>query len=57
MSAGKKKSLETIDAGKRDTIRKLATAAAFTAPVISTFAIDGKMNAAFAGNASNMTAS
>lgn len=39
---------EAIDASKRDTVKKLVTAAAFTAPVISTFAIDGKMNAAFA---------
>ena len=42
--------LEKIDASRRDTVRKLVLATAFTAPVISTFAIDGKMNAAFAGN-------
>jgi hypothetical protein len=55
MPADKKKSLETLDAGKRDTVRKLVTAAAFAAPVISTFAIDGKMNAAFAGSANSPT--
>ncbi len=49
-------SVESIDSSKRDTVRKLVTAAAFAAPVISTFAIDGKMNAAFAGG-SNTTAS
>ncbi len=51
-----KTTVEAIDAGKRDTVRKLVTAAAFAAPVISTFAIDGKMNAAFAGTM-NTTAS
>jgi hypothetical protein len=55
MTKNTEKAIEAVDAGKRDTVKKLVTAAAFTAPVISTFAIDGKMNAAFAG--SNATAS
>lgn len=58
MSEGNKKSLEMIDNSKRDTVRKLVIATAFTAPVVSSFAIDGKMSSAFAGaDVSNMTAS
>ncbi len=56
MPAGKKKSLEMIDAGKRDTVRKLVLATAFTAPTVSSFAIGGTMNTAFA-LAGNQTAS
>ncbi|WP_337660508.1 hypothetical protein [Anderseniella sp. Alg231-50] len=43
------KSLETVDEQKRDTVRKLVRTAAFSAPVIATFAIDGKLNLANAG--------
>jgi hypothetical protein len=39
--------LESIDEGKRDTVRKLVQTAAFTAPAVASFAIDGKMNKAF----------
>lgn len=49
------KSLETVDEKKRETVRTLIRTAAFTAPVIATFAIDGKLNIASAG--SNMTSS
>ena len=43
------KSIETIDQTKRDTIRKLVRTAAFTAPVVATFAIDGNLNKALSG--------
>ncbi|MEM7634439.1 MAG: hypothetical protein AAF299_07755 [Pseudomonadota bacterium] len=43
------KSMQTVDESKRETIRKLVRTAAFTAPVIATFAIDGKMNTALSG--------
>lgn len=49
------KSLESVDEKKRETIRTLIRTAAFTAPVIATFAIDGKVNIASAGM--NSTAS
>ena len=35
--------LETIDAGKRDSMRKLVVGAAFAAPVVASFAIEGMM--------------
>ena len=43
------KSLETVDEQKRETVRKLIRTAAFTAPVVASFAIDGKLNIASAG--------
>ncbi len=43
------KSLEAVDEQKRETVRKLIRTAAFTAPVVATFAIDGKLNIASAG--------
>lgn len=43
------KSMETVDEQKRETVRKLIRTAAFTAPVVATFAIDGKLNIASAG--------
>ncbi len=43
------KSLDSVDEQKRETIRKLIRTAAFTAPVVATFAIDGKLNIASAG--------
>jgi hypothetical protein len=49
------KSLDSVDEQKRETIRKLIRTAAFTAPVVATFAIDGKLNIASAGG--NTTAS
>lgn len=49
------KSLDSVDEKKRDTIRTLIRTAAFTAPVVATFAIDGKLNIASAGG--NGTAS
>lgn len=39
-------SVQTIDESKRETIRTLVRTAAFTAPVIATFAIDGKLSTA-----------
>lgn len=33
--------LETIDAGKRASLRKLVTGAVFVAPVVASFAING----------------
>ena len=42
-------SVQAIDESKRETIRTLVRTAAFTAPVIATFAIDGKMNTALSG--------
>jgi hypothetical protein len=42
--------LESIDESKRDTVRKLVQTAAFTAPAVASFAIDGKMNKAFSGD-------
>jgi len=56
MTKDVEKSFEQIDASKRATIKKLVTTAAFAAPVVSTFAIDGKLNTAFAGF-SNTTSS
>jgi hypothetical protein len=41
--------LESIDESKRDTVRKLVQTAAFTAPAVASFAIDGKMNKALSG--------
>jgi hypothetical protein len=38
-----------VDEQKRDTVRTLIRTAAFTAPVVATFAIDGKLNMASAG--------
>lgn len=35
--------LETIDTGKRDSMRKLVVGAAFVAPVVASFAIEGMM--------------
>ncbi|MEO9874664.1 MAG: hypothetical protein ABJM26_13385 [Anderseniella sp.] len=49
------KSLDSVDEQKRETVRKLIRTAAFTAPVVATFAIDGKLNIASAG--ANTTAS
>ena len=43
--------LGSIDEAKRDTIRKLVRTAAFTAPVVATFAIDGNLNKALSGGA------
>jgi hypothetical protein len=43
------KSLETVDEHKRETVRTLIRTAAFAAPVVATFAIDGKLNIASAG--------
>ena len=43
------KSLDTVDEEKRETIRKLVRTAAFTAPVVASFAIDGKLSVASAG--------
>lgn len=43
--------LESIDERKRDTISKLVRTAAFTAPVLATFAIDGSLNKALSGGA------
>ena len=37
------RALETIDAGKRDSMRKLVIGAAFVAPVVASFAIEGMM--------------
>lgn len=42
------KSLETVDEKKRDTVRKFVRTAAFAAPVIATYAIDGKLSIASA---------
>ncbi|MEM9470534.1 MAG: hypothetical protein AAGA00_01160 [Pseudomonadota bacterium] len=42
------KSVQSIDESKRETIRTLVRTAAFTAPVIATFAIDGKMSSSLA---------
>jgi len=47
--------LEQIDEQKRDTVRTLIRSAAFAAPIVSSFAIDGKMSLASAG--SNTTSS
>ena len=52
----KKDTSKEIDAAKRDTVSKLIKTAAFAAPVVATFAIDGKMNTSFA-LATNMTSS
>ncbi len=42
------KSLETVDEKKRDTVRKFVRTAAFAAPLIATYAIDGKLSIASA---------
>jgi hypothetical protein len=47
------KSIDTIDEGKRETIRKFVKTAAFTAPIVATYAIDGKMNKALSGLAAS----
>lgn len=49
MNENFEKSLEAVDEQKRETIRKLVRTAAFSAPVIATFAIDGKLSIASAG--------
>lgn len=41
--------LETIDADRRATILKLIKGAAFTIPVVASFALDGRMSIANAG--------
>ena len=41
-------SIKQIDKSKRDTLRSLVRGAAFTAPVLATFALDGKADAASA---------
>mgnify|MGYP000465589254 CR=1 FL=1 len=51
------KSLETVDEKKRDTVRKFVRTAAFAAPVIATYAIDGKLNIASAGGNTTATSS
>lgn len=43
------KHLESIDVSKRDTIRTLVRTAAFTAPVVASFAVDGKLTSSLAG--------
>jgi hypothetical protein len=45
--------LESIDESKRDTVRKFVKTAAFTAPIVATYAIDGKMNKALSGGAAS----
>jgi hypothetical protein len=38
---GAERALESVDAAKRETLRKLILGAAFIAPVVATFSIDG----------------
>ena len=48
------KTLDQIDEKKRNTVRTLITGAAFSAPIVSSFAIDGKLSlASAAGNQSS----
>ena len=42
MSDDFEKSLEEVDEGKRETVRKLLLTAAFVAPAVTTFSVDGK---------------
>ena len=47
--------LETIDATKRDSMRKLVIGAAFVAPVVASFAIEGMMVTPALALPSNLT--
>lgn len=50
--------LETVDAGKRGTLRKIVIGTAFVAPVVASFAINAMMvTPAMAINISNSTVS
>jgi hypothetical protein len=40
--------LEMADASKRSTLRKLVIGSAFVAPAVTSFALDGMTNAAYA---------
>ena len=42
------RALAAIDAGKRDTLRKLILGAAFVAPVVASFSVDALMSRAHA---------
>jgi hypothetical protein len=53
LSAGR--ALATVDAAKRETLRKLVLGAAFVVPVVATFSVDGLMSAAHATGCSNVT--
>jgi hypothetical protein len=44
------RALESVDAGKRETLRKLILGAAFVAPVVATFSIDGLVSRARASS-------
>jgi hypothetical protein len=50
--------LEMADASKRSTLRKLVIGSAFVVPAVTSFALDGMTNAAYAANATlNSTSS
>ena len=48
------RALATVDAAKRETLRKLVFGAAFVVPVVATFSVDGLMSAAHATGCSNL---
>ncbi len=52
------KILDQVDAGRRDVIKKFITGAAFVAPAVASFSMDGlTVNSAMAAIVSNSTTS
>jgi hypothetical protein len=49
------RALASVDAAKRETLRRLVLGAAFVVPVVATFSVDGLMSAAHATGCGNVT--
>ena len=51
MSKDLEKKLESVDEGRRDAIRKIVKGAAFVAPVVASFAMEGRRSVSLAQGA------